>query len=430
MRQLLADKVSGTLVGSWLLIPEHLRLGTWDLLCGWCGRDGAQLEPRLALQLVNEAALCVTGIRQRRSLSQKGFEVACGLPFIASDPAIHDLLDAHCVQEAQELQVALGRIRRVNAHFKGRLLAVDPHRLRSYSKRQMRRHQNKSGKTPHKYAQTFFCLDLDTGQPIAFTTGTASRTVTQATPELLDIVQRILPGASQPLVLADTEHISAQLFEHVQDNTPFELLAPIPRQKSLYEEFEALAPGQWTPRWAGYATTARPHHFVNSDRTFHQFIQRCGETPGQYQFKAFVSTSPRDEIQALTKDYPERWHIEEFFNTHQSMGWKQAGTLNLNIRYGKMSLALLAQAATCQLRQRLGKPYTTWEAQHLASRLLAGLDGDLRVHGDTIVVSLYNAPNTQRLRQHYENLPHRLRAEKIDPHIPWLYGYKLDFRFK
>ena len=32
VRQLLADKVSGNLVGLWLLIPEHLRLGTWDFL--------------------------------------------------------------------------------------------------------------------------------------------------------------------------------------------------------------------------------------------------------------------------------------------------------------------------------------------------------------------------------------------------------------
>ncbi len=35
VRQLLADKVNGNLVGLWLLVPEHLRLGTWDLLCGW-----------------------------------------------------------------------------------------------------------------------------------------------------------------------------------------------------------------------------------------------------------------------------------------------------------------------------------------------------------------------------------------------------------
>ena len=38
LRQLLADKVSGNHMGLWLLAPEHLRLGTWDLLCQWTGR--------------------------------------------------------------------------------------------------------------------------------------------------------------------------------------------------------------------------------------------------------------------------------------------------------------------------------------------------------------------------------------------------------
>jgi hypothetical protein len=75
VRQLLADKVSGNLVGLWLLIPEHLRLGTGDLLCGWTGEPTLRPEPRLALQLVHEAALCTTGVREKRSLSQNGFEL-------------------------------------------------------------------------------------------------------------------------------------------------------------------------------------------------------------------------------------------------------------------------------------------------------------------------------------------------------------------
>jgi hypothetical protein len=57
VRQLLADKISGDMVGLWLLVPEHLRLGTWDLLSGWSGQPTPRLEPRLALQLVHEAAL-------------------------------------------------------------------------------------------------------------------------------------------------------------------------------------------------------------------------------------------------------------------------------------------------------------------------------------------------------------------------------------
>ncbi len=64
------------------------------------------------------------------------------------------------------------------------------------------------------------------------------------------------------------------------------------------------------------------------------------------------------------------------------------------------------------------------------SRSSAGLEGDLRVCDDTIVVTYYNAPDAGQLRQHYEGLPDRLQSEHIDPHVPWLYGFKLDFRFR
>ena len=431
MRQLLADKVSGSLMGSWLLVPELLSLGVWDLVCGWTGQSQDRVEPRLALQLINEAALCVTGLRQQRTLSQRGFEVACGLPFIATDQAIHDLLAAHTVHEAQELQVTLGQLRALHGHFSGQVLAIDPHRIRSYSKRQMRRFQHKDHPSPQKRAQTFFCLDADTGQPLAFTTATASRTVAQATPGLLDLTARILrPQGPRPLVLADTEHVSDELFRHVVNDTPFDLLTPQARRKSTQRQFAALSPESWTPRWAGYATQVRPYHFAHSDQSLYQFLQRTGETPATYDYKAFVCTAARDEVDALTLDFPKRWHIEEFFHDHQHLGWNRAGTQNLNIRYGQMSMALVAQAALHELRRRLAKPCTTWDAQHLARHLLAGLDGDLRVYGDTILVTFYNAPNVQLLRQHYEDLPQKLEQRNIDPRVPWLYNFKLDFRFQ
>ena len=129
-------------------------------------------------------------------------------------------------------------------------------------------------------------------------------------------------------------------------------------------------------------------------------------------------------------DYPKRWHAEEFFNAHQALGWDRAGTMNLNIRYGQMTMALMAQAALHQLRRRLGEPLATWDAGHLAKSLLSGLEGDVRVEKDTIVVTYYNAPNAQRLKDHYQALPGRLESEHIDPRIPWLYGFKLDFRFR
>ena len=409
-----------------------MRLGTWDLLCGWSRQTTERVEPRLALQMVHESALCSTGLRQQRSLSQRGFELANGLPFVASDTAIHTLLAEHTVAEAQRLQVALGRIRRASGDYAGKLLAIDPHRTPSFSKRQMRRFRDDQQSRPYKVAQTFFALDPDTQQPVCFTTATSSRTATVAAIELLELAAEILaPQPKQILVLADMEHYTTELFGHIRRNTPFDLLVPMKNDRSLRRQLLALAPENFTRRWAGFATTKQLYRMSHGvEESYFQFAQRTGETPREYRFGAFLSTAERDEVDALTLDYPKRWHVEEFFNAHQTLGWNRAGTLNLNIRYGQMTMALIAQAVIQQLRRRLGEPYSDWDAAHLANSLLGGLEGDLRVCDDTIVVTYYNAPDAGRLQYHYEGLPGRLESEHIDPRIPWLYGFKLDFRFR
>lgn len=371
-------------------------------------------------------------MRQQRVLSQRGFELANGLPFVASDMAIHGLLGEHTVVEAQRLQVALGQIRRASGDYAGKLLAIDPHRIQSYSKRQMHRWRDDQKSKPFKVAQTFFVLDADTKQPVCFTTATSARTATTAAIELLGLAAEVLtPQPGETLVLADLEHLSAELFDQVHLHTPFDLLTPMKNERPVQKQLRAIPPEQFTRRWAGFATTKRPYKMTRSiaDPIF-QFVQRTGERPDEYRFGAFLSTANRDEVEALTLDYPKRWHVEEFFNAHQALGWNRAGTLNLNIRYGQMTMALIAQAVLCQIRRRLGQPYSDWDAAHLAKSLLAALEGDVRICDDTIVVTYYNAPHVNRLREQYEGLPDRLAAEHIDPHIPWLYGFKLDFCFR
>ena len=93
-------------------------------------------------------------------------------------------------------------------------------------------------------------------------------------------------------------------------------------------------------------------------------------------------------------------------------------------------MSLFAQAAIHMMRQRLGAPIDTWDAEHLAKGLFKGLDGDIRVKDDTIIVTYYNASNVDLLKKHYENLPEKLQEEGLTSNIPWLYNYKIDFRFK
>jgi hypothetical protein len=72
------------------------------------------------------------------------------------------------------------------------LLAIDPHRIKSSTKRLMRRHRFSASQKALKMAQCFFCLDLDTQQPLCFTLASAAKTVTQATPELLELSEKSL----------------------------------------------------------------------------------------------------------------------------------------------------------------------------------------------------------------------------------------------
>jgi hypothetical protein len=434
VRQLLADKVSDNFVGLWLLAPELLRLGAWDLLRGWTGRPTERVEPRLALQLVHEAALCVTGVRAGRCLSQRGFELANGLPFLATDIAVHELLAARSVADSQRLQVALGKIRRASGHYRARILALDPHRINSYSKRQMRRRRVKPTSRARKMAQTFFVLDADTHEPICFSTGTASRTATVGAVESLELAAAILdPQPGETLVVADTEHFTVDLLDHIKLRTQFDLLVPMPARRARLAALSRLPSSTFTPRWAGYATAKLPYEPEESQTgRFHQYVQRTGERPEEYHFKTFVATTDGDEVQALTDDFPKRWHVEEFFNANQALGWNRAGTCNLNIRYGQMTMALVAEAAISQFRRRIGLPEKDWDANHLARAYFQGLEGDIRVDGagETIIVTYYNARDAAQLRRHYEDLPAKLKAANVDPRLPWLYGFKLDFRFR
>ena len=434
VRQLLADKVSGNLLGLWLLVPEHLRLGTWDLLRNWSAElDHNALAPRLALHLIHEAALCRPSLRYERSLRHKGFELAQGLSFLPADTAIHDLLDAHTCQEADQLQVRLGQLRRASGHFCGKVLALDPHRLLSYSQRDMVQRRPAASKAAIKHVQNFFLLDAQTHQPICLQHASSALAVPTATAQLLQLARSILPaGPERPLLVADVEHYGTEMLDLVRHDGNFDLFVPVRYRQSQTAHYRNLPAEQFTTHWAGFATAVES--FVPPGSTLaepcYRYIQRTGERTQDYHFKAFACTARRPEIALLTQDFPNRWHIEEFFRFDQSLGWNRAGTLNLNVRLGQMSLALVAQAVIHQLRRRLGAPYQQWDSPHLARDFFSGLEGDLRVEGDTLIVTYYNAAGAQSWKQHFENLPALLRQEKVDPHIPWLYNFKLDFRFK
>lgn len=424
VRQMLAEKISGTLMGLWLLLPEHLRLGTWDLLTAWTGTaNDRAIQARLALQMVHESALCLNGIRHKKTLRQKGFETLNGLPFVATDTSIHQLCNQHRVAESESLQVALGQMRQCRGHYPGKLVLIDPHRIQTWSKRQMPLKKANRSQNACKMLQTFFALDGHSSQPYGFGIGSSSVTVSQATAGLIDRIATILP--SEAVVIADIEHFTVELVKHLSAYQTFSFLLPRPKSKKLLRQVQSM---HFTPMWAGYAVGEGNDPLLADYKAIRQIVQRTGETEKTYAYKAFVTTSQMPAADLMTLAYPQRWDIEEFFNLESALGWNRASTLNLHIRFAKLTMALIAQSLIYELRKKLPGDINNWTAESMARKLFNGIDGDLRVKNDSIIVTFYNAP--QVLTEHYINLPQRLQAEGIDPRVPWLYNFKVDFRFK
>jgi hypothetical protein len=428
VRETLAGKVSGTHTGLWLLVPEFLRLGAWDLLKGCFGQNAAShLDAHLAMQLVNESALCVNRLRKKDSLCHQGFSLVNGMNIVAADETVHELLDKHSIQEYEQLQVTLTQLRQLQGHYTehNRIIAIDPHRIVSATERMMPHKKKRPDEPAHKMMQTFFCVDAVNGQPLGFTTGSSGKNCSPATLQLLNMVEQA--GVKEALFIADKEHFTQDITDYFCLHPAFDILMPAPHTQKISSIVKEL---EYKPQWAGYSLAQTTFRLDKSSNDLQLLVQRQGEQPNRYSYKAFLTTSAKLPLDLLTEEFPKRWTIEEFFNFNGDMGWNRASTFNLNIRYGKQTLALIAQAATHQLKSKLPKPYNHWTAASTAQKVLTNMEGDVRVEGDTIIVTYYRDHEALNIKQYYENLPAILESEGVNPKIPWLFDFKLDFRFK
>lgn len=421
---MLAQKVSGTSVGLWLLVPELLRLGIWDILKTWTGDLDMALEPRIALQMINESALCINRIRRQNSLGHQGFQLVNGMGRLVTDQQAHVLMNYHTMEQTRQMLVNLGLQRQLSGHYQGGLIAIDPHRMLSSSKRVMAKKRKKSDAPSKKMLQTFFAVSAQTGQPIMSTMASTGVPTSQATLALLHSVNRIIK--SDALLMADKEHFTYTLFKETQRQENLNLLTPVLNTSRLQRHIRTLT---YKPLWAGFALAETSFKFTGHPEAFRLIAERKGEREEDFTYSAFITTSGKNAKTLVCENYDKRWSVEEFFRFENDMGLSRVSTLNLNIRYARLAFSMMAQAATYQLRNKLTTQYRNWNAGHLANEILAWADGDVRVKDDTIIVTIYN-PHKHIDTSKYMNISEVLAKEGINPKIPWLYDFKLDFRFK
>jgi hypothetical protein len=153
-------------------------------------------------------------------------------------------------------------------------------------------------------------------------------------------------------ILADKEHFTEYLIRNIDQGSGFEFLVAA----ISTERIQKIERSQnYQPKWAGYAIAETMFNFSGHKEKYRLIWQREGETTKDYLYKSFLTLSGKPATELLSEMYLERWSIENFFNFDGAMRFDRASTFNLNIRYGKMSLALLAQAVTYELRKKIAK---------------------------------------------------------------------------
>jgi hypothetical protein len=392
-------------------------------------QENSSLKKKLGLQVIHESAMCNTRIRRSNTICHQGFDILNGLPFIASDVQIHDLLSERSIEESRELQIELGKLRQIQGDYKGNLIALDPHRITSYTKRITPKKKIKPDEKARKVLQTFFAIDSQTGQPIGFEIGFSSDTVSNETKNLVELIKQIIPAKNKPLILSDTEHYTEELINLFSQDESLDIIIPAPRNTRIIKYFSKL---KYKEYWPGYYIGTSKIRFSENKDIPEQLliVQRQGERESEYDYKPFLSTRREGVVDMLTEEFPTRWTIEEYFRYEGSLGWNKASTQNLNIRYSNMTLSLISQYLINQLRKKLSEEYRQFEAKHLSDEIFHKFNGDLRIKDDKIIVTYYGVPEKIGLRKYYENSPQKLEKENINPKVPWLYDYKVDFRFK
>ena len=158
-------------------------------------------------------------------------------------------------------------------------------------------------------------------------------------------------------------------------------------------------------------------------------IKKAGKKSDSPLFGQIIKLIPRHLLIKCVDIYQSDKHCSAY-KTYDQLVSLLFGQLNLNIKYGKQTLALIAQAATHQLKNKLPDNYNHWTAAHTAQQVLTNMEGDLRVEDDTIIVTYYRDHEKLNLRHNFENISQILQSEGVNPKIPWLFDFKLDFRFK
>jgi len=426
LQELLRKGFTTSCAGGFFFLPYLQELEIHSLLEKFCLPKKEGIPPeRIALQLVCEALFGYTrGIRTLDPISQADFGALSGLPFLCSPSTEYRFLTGIPMENSEQFQISLGTHLLARGQIASKIVNMDAHSIPLFSRKEMKASYLSQEKIYGKAIRAFYTQDQGGGKPLFVQACYSGTTAGQATPALVEATQTILGGTF--LSVTDKEWYVGQLLDHLDKIYNLEILLPVKRTAKRRQEmesidFQTLKAKTGEPPLATLFTaldgfTGRLRLFVkrNPDGTLFGLITN----------KKYLRPT------SAMKIYSRRWKIENWFQENGFLGLNCLPSLELHAIQAALTLRLVAYHLVDNFRMNLDSPFAKMTPELIHRHFIQGVQGKVQLKKEQIHIDIYGFRHQAAVRNIFTNLEEKLVAQRIDPRVPWLNGYKLHFEFK
>lgn len=426
LQELLKAGFTTSCAGGFFFIPYLQQLDIHSLLGKLSPPKAEGIPPeRIALQLIFEALFGYTrGIRTVDPISQADFGALSGLPFLCSPSTEYRFLTGISMEASERFQICLGNHLLKLGHIGGKIVNMDAHSIRLYSRKEMKASYISQEKIYGKAIRAFYTQDQESRKPLFVKACYSGTTAGQVTPALVDATQSILGGTF--LSVTDKEWYVGQLLEYLDKIYRIEVLLPVKRTAKRMKEMEAIDFQTFKDRVGEASVSTLITAMDGFTGRLRLFVKK---NPDGTLF-GLITNKKYLRARSAMKVYSRRWRIEDWFNENGFLGLNCLPSLELHAIQAALTLRMVAYHLMDNFRMNLGSQFSKMTPELIHRHFIQGVQGKVQLKKEQIHIDIYGFRHQAVIRRIFTNLEDKMLAKGIDPGVPWLNGYKIHFEFK
>lgn len=426
LEALLKKGFTTTHAGGFFFIPYLMELDLYNALGQLSAPKTTGIpNERVALQLIFEPLFGYKkGIRTVDPVSQTDFGVLSGLPFICSPATEYRFLAESTTERSESFQKHQAK-RLLNLNYiTGNILNMDGHSIKLFSRKGMKNSYLSKDQAYGKAIRTFYTQDQATNKPLFAKAAYSGTTVAQVTPQLVEANKEIL-GKSF-LCVCDKEWFIGKLLDQLDQIHGVQVLLPLKRTAKRLQEMEAIPFEKFKYRYENQPIAKLVTDIDGFTGKMNLFVKRNDDDT----FFALITNKKYLQPPESMEIFRKRWNIENFFNENTFLGLDRLPSLELNAIQTALTLKMVSYHIVDNFRINLPDHFSKMKPESIYENFIQNVQGKVQIKKDKLQVDIYGFKHQAVVAPLFRNLEQKLINKEVDPRIPWLNNYALNFSFK